>query len=152
VPERQLALTLPPVEARDAVSDLFARYAWSFDTGDVDAYVETFEDIGVLDLAGARHVGRAAIRAYASGVVADPAFVGRQHFVAQSVFEPHPRGWTVRSYAIITQRSNKASTIFLTGHYRDLCISVDGQWLFAERIFRTWDGAVLSRFASNTRS
>lgn len=140
---------MPPVEVREAIRDLFARYAWSFDTADVEAYVATFKEDGALDLATGRHVGRAAIRAYASGVVADPAFAGRQHFVAQSVFSEHASGWIVRSYAVITHRSsNGSSDVFLTGHYRDLCVPVEGQWLFAERMFRTWDGDVLSRFAA----
>src|SRR4029077_3736141 len=88
---------------RESLRDLFARYAWSFDTGDVDAYVATFLDDGTLDLPDGQFVGHAQIRAYAEGVVADPKFVGRQHFVGQSVYAATERGYVVRSYAMITQ-------------------------------------------------
>jgi SnoaL-like protein len=132
---------------RDAIRDLFARYAWRFDTGDVDGYVSTFQPDGVLDLPDGQFVGHAQIRAYASGVVADPNFVGRQHFVGQSLFESAPNGWTVRSYAMITQVvPGAAASIVSVGHYLDECTETEDGWRFARRTYRRWGGDVLARF------
>ena len=140
---------LDEVRMREAIRDLFARYAWSFDTGDVDGYVSTFEPDGVLDLPDGTFVGHDQIRAYAAGVVADPNFVGRQHFVGQSVFDPAAVHWTVRSYAMITQLvTGAAPHIVSVGHYVDECTETRDGWCFARRTYRRWGGDVLWRFQS----
>jgi len=132
---------------RDALRELFARYAWCFDTGDVDGYVGTFASDGVLDLPDGQFAGHAQIRAYATDVVADPSFVGRQHFVGQSLYDPAPRRWTVRSYAMITQAVSGASpTIVSAGYYADECVETKDGWRFARRTYRRWGGDVLRRF------
>jgi hypothetical protein len=132
--------------AREGIRTLFAQYAWSFDTGDLDGYVSTFTHDGVLDLPDGQFVGHAQIRAYAASVFADPNFVGRQHFVGQSLFVWSQRGWTVRSYALITQRVPASPPgIVSAGQYLDECVSSPTGWLFARRTYRRWGDDALSR-------
>jgi SnoaL-like protein len=139
----------PPPEIRDRIRDLFALYAWSFDTADLERYVGTFTEHGVLDLPDDRYTGHAEIRAYAAGVIADPNFVGRQHFVGQSLFSPSATGWMIRSYAMITSNATGAApTIMSLGHYLDECVESKSGWLFARRTYRRWGGDVLARFAA----
>jgi hypothetical protein len=137
----------PPPDIREGIRDLFALYAWSFDTADIDGYVGTFTENGVLDLPDGRYTGHAEIRAYATAVVADPNFAGRQHFVGQSLFSHNPTGWTIRSYAMIAASSPGAPSSFVSlGHYVDECVESNTRWLFRRRTYRRWGGEVLARF------
>jgi len=55
------------VEDRHAIGDLFARYMWAIDTGDVEGLVACFTDDGALESpAVGRYVGRDGIRGFAT--------------------------------------------------------------------------------------
>src|SRR3984893_11244433 len=108
-------MSLSP-EDRLAVIELYARNAWAFDTGDVDAFVATFTPDGVLDLAK-RHEGEAAIRAF--GVLArdqDPWLPRSQQLVSQIIIDGHGERASVRAYVTRTHR--------LPGRIRNNCMVV----------------------------
>ena len=55
------------VQDRLAIGDLFARYMWAIDTGDVEGLVACFtEDGGLESPAVGRYAGRDGVRAFAS--------------------------------------------------------------------------------------
>ncbi len=136
------------LEDRVGITDLFARYAWSLDTRDIEAFGENFAPDGVIDMPGVgRFEGREEVRRYGRMLTDDAAYPGRQHWIGQSLIEPNPSGCSVRSYAMVTQRlASGPGSILSLGYYLDQCVKFEKRWVFAERVFRRWEGEVLSRF------
>ncbi|HSW15926.1 MAG TPA: nuclear transport factor 2 family protein [Ramlibacter sp.] len=143
--------TLTP-EDRFAIKDLLARYGWALDTGDVDAFVdcflpdgamieEVFEDPDVWE-------GRAGIRALAEHYRSIPNFPGRQHYAANVLVTPTGEGRAhVRSFALVTEcQGEPPYKLRFCGYYEDEIVRLEGQWYFAKRVVRLWDGEVLKRF------
>ena len=146
---------MPPssltAEDRIAIEDLFARYAWALDTGDSDGFADTFTPDGVVvedvfDRAN-RNAGREAIRAFCERFRLWEEFPGRQHYVGQLLVEGDAERCQARSFTFATHcRGEPPFPVSFAGHYEDELVKVDGQWLFAERIIRFWEGDVLARF------
>jgi hypothetical protein len=114
------------LQDRVEISDLFARYAWCLDTRDVEGFASNFAPNGAID---------------------DPAYPGRQHFIAQSLFDGDGNRCRVRSYAMVTSRKpDGACAVLSLGHYDDVCVKLEGHWVFAERVFKRWAGDVLQAF------
>ena len=138
------------LEDRVAISDVFARYAWSLDTRDLDGFAATFAPDGAIQMPGVgRFEGRDEVRRYGKLLTDDPRYPGRQHFIAQSRFDSNGDGarCTVRSYAMVTSRSAEgACSVLSLGYYTDQMVKRDGEWMFAERIFERWGGEILRAF------
>lgn len=137
-----------PLEDRVGITDLFARYAWCLDTRDIEAFGENFAPDGVIDMPGVgRFEGREEVRRYGRMLTDDAAYPGRQHWIGQSLIERTTSGCSVRSYAMVTLRSSSGPCSILSlGYYADQCVRFENRWVFAERVFRRWEGEVLSRF------
>ncbi len=133
---------------RLGIADLFARYAWCLDTHDLEAFAENFAADGAIDMPGVgRFEGRAEVLRYAKLLTDDPAYPGRQHWVGQSLIEGNDSACRVRSYAMVTTRPRAGSPSLLSvGYYADRCAKLGDRWVFAERVFRRWEGEVLARF------
>jgi len=58
-------------EDRAQIEDLQARYMFALDFGDVDTYVSTFTEEGILDIVGMKWQGREEIREIISGMSED---------------------------------------------------------------------------------
>ncbi|HSV46801.1 MAG TPA: nuclear transport factor 2 family protein [Ramlibacter sp.] len=143
--------TLTP-EDRFAVNDLLARYGWALDTGDVDAFVgcfapdgvmieEVFEDPDVWE-------GSDGIRRLAEHYRGIANFPGRQHYAANVLVTPTGEGRAhVRSFALVTEcQGEPPYKLRFCGYYDDEIVRLEGQWYFARRVVRLWDGEVLKRF------
>ncbi|HSV35826.1 MAG TPA: nuclear transport factor 2 family protein [Ramlibacter sp.] len=143
--------TLTP-EDRFAIKDLLARYGWALDTGDVDGFVgcfapdgvmieEVFEDPDVWE-------GRDGIRRLAEHYRGIANFPGRQHFAANTLVTPTGEDRAhVRSFALVTEcQGEPPYKLRFCGYYDDEIVRLDGQWYFAKRVVRLWDGEVLKRF------
>jgi hypothetical protein len=128
-------------EDRQALTELFARYGWSFDAGDVDGFVALFTPEAVYELDGGRRfVGREQIGGYLSQAAGSNWFPGRQHHIDQIIIEGNTRRATSRAYCTVTQRSlDGTMKIVYLGRYADTCVKVGNRWLFAERIVRSWN-------------
>jgi uncharacterized protein (TIGR02246 family) len=112
------------------------------DTGDADAYAQTFAPDGVLvDSDGHRHVGRAAIRAYAAASFATPGSRGRMHFFQEMTFRAEPPGVRVFSFWQVVQvaAATRTGRVRSTGTCDDLCVRSGEGWRFAERIIGRWN-------------
>lgn len=63
---------------RQQIVELFARYGWCFDSGDVAGFVDLFTPEATYELDGGRRfVGREQIGAYLSQAAASSLFPGR---------------------------------------------------------------------------
>ncbi|MBD3728975.1 MAG: nuclear transport factor 2 family protein [Sphingomonadales bacterium] len=146
-------MALIPVEDRLALQDLVAAYGWALDTGDVEALVacftpdcvlseEVFEDADIWP-------GHDGVRGLAAHYFALPGFPGRQHHVTQTVYDLQADGSvTMKSFAFVTECEGEPPyTLRFTGWYDDHAVKgADGQWRFARRTIRLWDGEVLKNF------
>lgn len=123
------------------ILELFARYAWCFDTADVDGFLDCFAPDAIYDLPrGRRYVGRDQIRTYIEPATQNPVMAGRQHHVGEVIMEGDGSRAVVRAYCWGSQHSgDDALSVAFLGRYADVCVKVDGRWRFAERVFRNWD-------------
>jgi hypothetical protein len=143
----------PSVSANDKIEihELLARYAWSFDTGDIDGFVgcfthdatlceDVFEEVD-------RWSGRDAIRSMAEFFFSLPGFAGRQHHVSQVLIDGNADRCKVRAFCfVIEPRLDEPCAVPFAGYYDDVVVKVDGRWLFEERLVRHWSGPVLRKF------
>jgi hypothetical protein len=143
----------PPASAEDKVliQELLARYAWSFDTGDVEGFVACFAQDAVLceDVFEEvdRWTGRDEIRGMAERFFSHPGFPGRQHHASQVLIEGSAERCRVRAFCfVIEPRPDQPCLVLFSGYYDDVVVKVDGRWLFRERVIRHWSGPVLGNF------
>lgn len=146
-------MTKPDIATRLALQDLIADYAWALDTGDADAFVRCFTaDAEIIeevfeepDIWRGHSGARALLKHYASA----PGFPGRQHHVTQTQYlNCTENSATLRSFAFVTEcHGEPPYSLRFAGWYEDDVRKDDsGQWLFARRTIRLWDGEVLKNF------
>ena len=139
------------VADRLGIQELLARYAWALDTGDVDGFLACFtpEAVVIEEVFEEpdRWEGHANLRRLAEHYKGVPDFPGRQHHVSQVLAEGDTQRCTVRSFTFVTEcRGEPPYILRFAGYYEDQAVKVRGDWLFAQRIIRLWDGPVLARF------
>lgn len=139
-------------EDRFAIQDLFARYSWALDTGDPEALAATFTPEGriveeVFDEADSWE-GREGVAAMGRHYMASPNFPGRQHHASMPLYEPRDATHvSARSFVFVTEcHGEPPMELRFTGYYLDEIEKWDGEWLFASRIIRLWDGPILKNF------
>ncbi len=130
---RTLAVDLS-TEDRLAIYDLYARYAWALDSGDIDSYAALFTEHGRFG----DKVGRDVIRDYVAQLTGAADWAGTQHFNNQIVFlDGDATRCTLKAYCAITRRGSDGETrLRRSGTYRDVCVKVDGTWLFEARVYK----------------
>lgn len=146
-------LSLLSADDRLDIQDLTARYAWSLDTGDVEAFAACFLPEGVLRWETFERPvewrGTAALRAFAGYFRGLPASAGRQHHVSNLRIAPADDGVRASAYVMVTwRRDDGPHPLIVLGYYEDLLRRDDGgTWRLARRVIRDWSGEVLARFA-----
>jgi hypothetical protein len=143
------------VEDKLAIHELLARYAWTFDTGDVEGFVGCFTPDAVLaEDAFAepdRWNGSAEIRSMAEFFFSRPSFPGRQHHVSQVMIDGAGEPCRVRSFCFVTDcKGEPPYFVRFTGYYDDVVVKVADRWLFCERTIRDWSGPILGAFPGQT--
>lgn len=124
-----------PLTAEDRlmIMDLYARYAWSMDSGDLDGFVDCFVPDATLDW-GTPLQGHNAIRHAEEGFLAnDSAFPGAQHFATQfRIVEGNDQRAVTWAYVARMHRipGTTNSTVIWQGYYTDICVKVDGRWYY----------------------
>jgi len=131
------------------ITELYARNAWAFDTGDVEAFVATFAPDAILDLAS-RHEGHAAIRRLAQDAARyDPWLPYSQHIVSDLLIEEDGECARVRAYLTrvhrLPGRSRNNCQIVWAGYEDGLVAHVGGTWVFQHKASRAWQGSVVAR-------
>ena len=127
-------------EDRAQIEDLQARYLFALDFFDLDAYVSTFTEDGVLDIVEYQVKGRDAIRKAIeeSRAVFDHSAstsTGR-HNITNIVIKVDGDKATGRAYWFHYSNDNpdKKAVFDGYGHYEDEMVKVNGQWLFSKRV------------------
>jgi SnoaL-like domain len=137
---------------RMEIHELTARYAWSLDTGDAEAFVQCFCRNGelvwdVFETAG-RWRGADALRRFIEYFRQRPESAGRQHHVSNLIVTATDSGVRARSYVAVAMRcANGPHALNVMGYYEDEFQRENGRWLFSRRYIRDWSGPVLGRFA-----
>jgi hypothetical protein len=134
-------MTARPLTSEDrlAVAELIARYNWTIDTRDVDAFVEVFHEDGAFD-GNQVHAGREALRAFAAGMAVAPGAQGLQHWTTNLVIEGEGDEIRARSYMVGPKITADGPIVLaLLGHYDDYVSRRAGEWRFSKRVFRRWE-------------
>jgi hypothetical protein len=133
-------------EDRAQIEDLQARYMFALDGGDIDTYIATFTQDGVLDIGDGEVRGREAIHKLIGGMgnrneaPADkkspklrPA-TGR-HNITNIILKIDGDKATGRAYWFHYGNNNpkRTATLDSYGHYEDEMVKLNGNWLFSKR-------------------
>jgi uncharacterized protein (TIGR02246 family) len=117
------------------IQQLAARYCHAVDAGDGPSFAATFTPDGSLSAAGQKYAGRENLATFATGV---PLGVpGIRHALSNIWIGGDESQASLRAYMSVSARVGpEGSRVEVsTGKYDDTLIRVDGQWLFAERVF-----------------
>ncbi len=133
-------------EDRALIEELQARYMFAMDFGDVDTYVSTFTEDGVLDIGDGEVRGHEAIREIMSGMPdrkeaaaakereeLRPA-TGR-HNITNIAIKVDGDKAVGRAYWFHYGNNNPERRAILNsyGHYEDEMVKVNGEWFFSKR-------------------
>jgi ketosteroid isomerase-like protein len=133
-------------EDRALIEDLQARYMFALDFGDIDKYVATFTEDGVLDIGEGEWRGRDTIRQVLTAMnepeeqSVDPdatklhPATGR-HSITNIVIKIKGDTAFGRAYWFHMSNNNPQRSAILDsyGHYEDEMVKVNGTWLFSKR-------------------
>ena len=133
-------------EDRALIEDLQARYMFALDFGDIDTYVATFTEDGVLDIGEGEWRGRETIKErllaiprreepLASPGAPKPRPASGRHNITNIVLKiDGNRAWG-RAYWFHMGNENpeRSAALDSYGHYEDELIKVNGEWLFSRR-------------------
>ena len=143
---------------RAAIEDLQARYTFALDWRDLDAYVSTFTEDGILDIVGMKAQGHDEIRKLVGGPresapedAPEGESAGKQkeaaeepqlypatgrHNITNIVLKIDGDKAVGRAYWFHYGNNNpeRKATFDSYGHYEDEMVKVNGQWLFSKRV------------------
>lgn len=133
-------------EERALIEDLQARYMFALDFGDIDKYVATFTEDGVLDIGEGEWRGRQTIKERLLAIPTreePPASpdapklrpASGRHNISNIVLKiDGDRAWG-RAYWFHMGNVNPERSAVLNsyGHYEDELVKVNGEWLFSRR-------------------
>jgi ketosteroid isomerase-like protein len=126
----------PLVEDRLAITDLFSRYMWAIDGGDVETLVSCFMPDGALESpAVGKYAGHDNIRAFASRF-ADFRKRGTElrHVLSNMLIDIDGDRGFAKCYLLVFQIRNGASKLLGPGRYECRLRKDDGEWRFEHRL------------------
>jgi SnoaL-like domain len=133
------------VEDRLDIMELFAKYAWGIDTGNLDAVVATFAEDGYLDhLWQGKLQGREALkRAFEELWYDRPSWwIGRQHLANHFLITRDGEGARVKAMFSILQYNvdYRTNFVFGIGTWDNFCVKRNGMWVFKSVYINAWTG------------
>lgn len=131
------------VEDRLDIMELFAKYAWGINTGDIEAVLGCFAEDGYLDhLWQGKLEGRDKIRRAFEELWYDrPSWwFGRQHLANHFLITPEGEGARVKAYFTIVQFNvdYRTNFVFGIGNWDNLCVKRNGKWVFKSMYINGW--------------
>ena len=127
-------MTVDELMAREQIRDVIAKYAIAGDQLDIEAFVHTFAEHGVLEMPRECPCGRAAIRAWVTTTqpfgdeTRRPTSV-RHHITSSLIDFNPPDAPSARAYFVVLTDVG----LDHSGYYVDRFGREDDQWLFAHR-------------------
>ena len=140
------SITGMSTEDRLAIQELFARYAWACNTGSQQMLFDSFtEDCLIINPSQQHEVGHEGLQAFGDFMFNRPEFGGRQHYVGQLLIQGNGERCTVKSYCYVHEwiRGTETRQLYRLFWYDDVCVKVDGRWLFQNRHIKPWAGDFL---------
>jgi hypothetical protein len=115
---------------RFEIMELYSRYAWSMDSGDIEEFEKTVTPDCVLRYVGRDIVGREEVRQWEKSFLKDPGFPGTQHFYCNFIISGTNTEANVRAYVARMYRMPRTSLcqVLWLGYYIDTCVKRDGAW------------------------
>lgn len=132
-----------PTADRLEIIELIARYAWAYDTNEVEDLLATFTPDGTMWTFGELVGGRDKIAEMIAGNATRRGSAGWQHLTDHHVFRDFTgKSVTVYSFytmieADVTGANGRVRAI---GYYTSYCRKVGNEWLFARRDVTRWNG------------
>lgn len=132
-------------EDRAQIEDLQARYMFALDFGDLDTYVKTFTEDGILDIIGMKWQGREEIKKGLGGMPdsegeeeqdTGPYPATGRHNITNIVVKIDGNKAVGRAYWFHYGNDNPERKAVLNsyGYYEDEMVKVNGEWLFSKRV------------------
>lgn len=126
----------PSAEDRFAIADLFARYMWAIDGGDVETLVSCFAPDGSLESpAVGKYSGHDNIRAFATRFA---QFRTRgtelRHVLSNMLIDVDGDTAFAKCYLLVFQVRNGTSKLLGPGRYEVQLRKLDGEWRFQHRL------------------
>ncbi len=119
---------------KDEIVELCNRYALAIDDDDIEAWMATWSDDGVMEASFGTARGKDKLRAL-QVTLEQGLSKGKRHVSANHVVAGDGDAATARSYFIILDRDTNA--VVATGVFADDLQRVDGAWTFAHRTLTT---------------
>lgn len=132
-------------EDRAGIMDLFARYCWALDTGDVDGFLANFTAEGVFEhLPNPPLRGHAAIRKMLEYLWYDRPgyFIGRQHHATNFLIRTDGDRAVVKAYWQVVQWEQDTRRRLLLGslgHWDGQAVRHDGRWRWERLLVVPWE-------------
>ena len=134
-------------EDRARIEDLQARYLFALDFFDMDTYVSTFTEDGILDIVEYQVQGHEEIRKAleesrpvfdqsAGDAPEGPYRPTGRHNITNIVLKIDGDKAVGRAYWFHYGNNNpeRSAAVDAYGHYEDEMVKVNGQWLFSKRV------------------
>jgi hypothetical protein len=114
------------------IQQLYAKYNWSLDSGDAEAYASTFTPDGVFN----NNNGHDAIVKFAQGFHAG---LGShlKHWNTNLMITPSPTGANGQVYLVLVDYATKPPSIFTSATYADELVKTPQGWRFKKRQTKT---------------
>ncbi|MFN0029340.1 MAG: nuclear transport factor 2 family protein [Acidimicrobiales bacterium] len=133
---------LATLEAKDEIRELTARYCFAVAEGRAEDIVAMFCEDGVFMMReDRRFTGQAELRQMYNGAAEG---VTPKPYIQNHVIEVNGDNATGRC-GVEIRMVRKGEAYTAAGHYFDTYRKVNGQWLFAERDFRTFHMVPLAK-------
>jgi hypothetical protein len=107
------------------IQQLYARYNWAIDAGDVEGYVALYTPDGSFNAFN----GADGLRTFMKGRPAGT----RRHWNSNLVITPSPEGASGKVYLLLVDVAAKPPAITTAARYEDRLVKTAGGWRFKKR-------------------